>query len=239
MCTIIVAKHVVDGSSLIVGANRDEFYNRPWDPPHALGDTGIFCGIDRVAGGTWLGLNSSGLLVAVTNRRHASARHAVRSRGLLCLELLQESSPARAEKVLRQRLRRGPYNHFNLLIADRSRATVYGYVGHVARVDALPDGVHIVSDAHGLNPFSLNSVRQQVRAKAALGFGPFRAHLAQLLSNHSEAHVDHVLCKHFSQAGTLCSSIVRLSNSQPAEFWFANAPPCQASYAPLILPSAL
>ena len=48
----------------------------------------VVCGIDRQAGGTWLGVNQFGLLVVVTNRPKALAPLEPRSRGLLCRDLL-------------------------------------------------------------------------------------------------------------------------------------------------------
>src|SRR5262245_26834400 len=68
MCLILFAYRVRTDAALIVAANRDEFYARPaalaqrWaDAPH------VFAGRDLTAGGTWLGVSSSGRFAAVTN----------------------------------------------------------------------------------------------------------------------------------------------------------------------------
>jgi uncharacterized protein with NRDE domain len=68
MCLILFAYRVRTDAALIVAANRDEFYARPaalaqrWaDAPHVL------AGRDLTAGGTWLGVSSSGRFAAVTN----------------------------------------------------------------------------------------------------------------------------------------------------------------------------
>src|SRR5882724_12046980 len=61
MCLILIALDSHPDYSLIVAANRDEFYDRPsaaaglWsDSPEVLG------GRDLKAGGTWLGIDRSG-----------------------------------------------------------------------------------------------------------------------------------------------------------------------------------
>jgi len=70
MCLIVFAYNCHPRYSLILGANRDEYRDRPaeqarfWpDAPH------ILAGRDRQAGGTWLGVTTDGKLAAITNYR--------------------------------------------------------------------------------------------------------------------------------------------------------------------------
>jgi uncharacterized protein with NRDE domain len=70
MCLIVFAYDCHPDYHLILGANRDEYRNRPteqagfWpDAPHVL------AGRDRQAGGTWLGVTTDGKLAAITNYR--------------------------------------------------------------------------------------------------------------------------------------------------------------------------
>lgn len=70
MCLIVFANDCHSAYRLILGANRDEYRNRPaeaasfWsDAPHLL------AGRDLQAGGTWLGMTTGGKLAAVTNYR--------------------------------------------------------------------------------------------------------------------------------------------------------------------------
>ena len=84
---------MVDRYPVIIAANRDEHYDRPSAPP-ALWSTRpkILAGKDLLAGGTWLGVNEHGLLVGILNRRSNSEPDPLtqtRSRGLLCLDLLE------------------------------------------------------------------------------------------------------------------------------------------------------
>jgi uncharacterized protein with NRDE domain len=119
MCLILIALDAHPDYSLIVAANRDEFYDRPsavaafWaDRPRILG------GRDLKAGGTWLGLDRSGRFAAVTNYRQGQREPAaVRSRGLLVSDYLATEIGARAhlERVERDG---ALYNGFNLIAGD-------------------------------------------------------------------------------------------------------------------------
>src|SRR5882724_3169822 len=89
MCLLAIFYRMVDDAPLVVGANREEFYARPALPPQILdGPVRAVAGVDAQAGGTWLGVNENGLLVAVTNRHQSLVPAQPRSRGLLARELL-------------------------------------------------------------------------------------------------------------------------------------------------------
>ena len=76
---------VARGTPILVASNREERYDRPTQYPKIQsGSPRLVCGIDRRAGGTWLGVNQFGLFCAVTNRRKSSVPPEPRSRGLLC-----------------------------------------------------------------------------------------------------------------------------------------------------------
>ena len=95
MCVVFWTTHDPD-YSLILLANRDEFLQRPAEPA-AWRTHGhrILCGIDEVAGGTWVGMSSSGAISALTNvyefpqvRTTADGRP-LQSRGELVKQWLQ------------------------------------------------------------------------------------------------------------------------------------------------------
>ena len=89
MCTMAILYRVARGTPILVAANREERFDRPTQYPKIQsGSPRVVCGIDRRAGGTWLGVNQFGLFCAVTNRRKANVPAEPRSRGLLCRELL-------------------------------------------------------------------------------------------------------------------------------------------------------
>ncbi len=131
MCLIVFAYNCHPGYRLILGANRDEFRNRPTDPSRFWSDAPqVLAGRDKVAGGTWLGVTTSGKLAAVTNYR--DPRQQVvdpPSRGNLVAGFLQDTmmTPKEFQGVLNRDGRR--YDGFNLLYGaversfDRSRMT--------------------------------------------------------------------------------------------------------------------
>lgn len=70
MCLIVLAFDYHPGYRLIMGANRDEYRNRPTDPACFWSDAPhVLAGRDRVAGGTWLGVTTGGKVAAITNYR--------------------------------------------------------------------------------------------------------------------------------------------------------------------------
>ncbi len=70
MCLIILAYKAHPRFPLIVAANRDEFLARPASPAHFWSDAShILAGRDLRAGGTWLGITTSGRFAALTNYR--------------------------------------------------------------------------------------------------------------------------------------------------------------------------
>lgn len=127
MCTVTVVPRPT-GFRLV--CNRDEQRTRPPAEPPELRQIGGMTTMwprDPFSGGTWIGVNAAGLVMAVLNRRdrvkrpHPGAR--MRSRGtiipsLLGLESL-ESAVARAV-----RLPAADFEPLTLLIVDRSRVAV-------------------------------------------------------------------------------------------------------------------
>jgi uncharacterized protein with NRDE domain len=117
MCLIVFASNCHPVYRLILGANRDEFRDRPTDPAGFWSDAPqILAGRDKQAGGTWLGVTTSGKLAAITNYR--DPRQQVidpPSRGKLVAGFLQDTrvTPAEFQGILS---RDGQlYDGFNLL----------------------------------------------------------------------------------------------------------------------------
>src|ERR1051326_4582959 len=89
MCLLALFFRVVEDAAVVVGANREEYYQRGGEPPRLLqGPLCAVAGIDPVGGGTWLRANETGVLAAVTNRQKREPPAQPRSRGLLVRELL-------------------------------------------------------------------------------------------------------------------------------------------------------
>ncbi|MBT7485924.1 MAG: hypothetical protein HN673_06110, partial [Rhodospirillales bacterium] len=59
MCTVVILYRPSHDWPVIIGSNRDEMADRPWQPPARHWDdrAHVVAGRDALAGGTWLGLN--------------------------------------------------------------------------------------------------------------------------------------------------------------------------------------
>jgi hypothetical protein len=147
MCTVVLLRRPGHAWPVILGANRDEMANRPWKAParHWPDRPDVVAGLDELAGGTWMGLNDTGVAVCILNR-HGSLGPAPgkRSRGELVLEALDHPNASDAAEALSD-LDPLAYRPFNLVIADNRdawwltlRASVAG-----AWVDKqkIPDGL--------------------------------------------------------------------------------------------------
>jgi uncharacterized protein with NRDE domain len=146
MCLIALFFRVVEDAPLIVGANREEFYARGGEPPRLLdGPVRAIAGIDPLGGGTWLGLNEHGVLVAVTNRAKSNSPARPRSRGLLARDLLACDSATAAVEMARRALDGGDYAGCNVVCADGESAAVI-HAADWLRVRLLPPGIHVLSN---------------------------------------------------------------------------------------------
>lgn len=145
MCLILLALDSHPDYSLIVAANRDEFYERPTAPADFWSEApSVLAGRDLLAGGTWLGLDRLGRFAAVTNFRQGQREPAApRSRGRLVRDFL--TSATEPEEYLRRTERDAAlYNGFNLLVGDSRRLCYLSNRGDRARV--LTPGVYGLSN---------------------------------------------------------------------------------------------
>jgi hypothetical protein len=146
MCLLAIQYRLVPESPILVAANREEYYDRPSLPPSIQsGKPRVLCGIDQQAGGSWLGVNQHGLLVAACNRIKLMPPIAPRSRGALCRDLLRAGSAREAVDMALEELSTGNYDGVNYVIADAES----GWVIHgceEAEVVQLHEGLSIVSN---------------------------------------------------------------------------------------------
>ncbi|MCE9680536.1 NRDE family protein [Shewanella sp. AS1] len=141
MCILFVALEVHPDYPLIVCANRDEFHIRPTEPAHFWPpDDQILAGKDLQAGGTWLGINRSGKLAALTNIRAPQLQQNDKlSRGELVIKALREEL---TPDWLAQH--RHSYNPFNLLFSlDDGLYCYHSLSGDCTR---LTPGFHAISN---------------------------------------------------------------------------------------------
>ena len=150
MCILAIQYKATRDSPILVAQNREELYERPTQSPRIqAGRPRVMCGIDKKAGGTWLGVNQHGLVTAVANCVKASLPAEPRSRGLLCRELLHFDSAAKAVDHVVKELSTNRYAGGHFLCADaKSAAVVLG--GDTIEVVELTPGLHMLSN-HGVN----------------------------------------------------------------------------------------
>src|SRR5260370_39144646 len=55
MCTLVILRRPDHRWPVLIGANRDEMIDRPWEPPgrHWPDRPEVVAGLDRLAGGAW------------------------------------------------------------------------------------------------------------------------------------------------------------------------------------------
>src|SRR5579884_996616 len=169
MCTLVALFGVNPDVPLVVAANRDELYARPWAPPALLATSPrVVGGRDLAQRGTWLGVTEAGFFAGVTNQRTwGPPDPARRSRGQLVLDTLAAGSPAAALAHLAAVDAR-EYNPFNLMLGDaRSLYVVYARGAARATIEALPPGIWVLNnDAIGSRDFPKASRARDEVARA-------------------------------------------------------------------------
>src|SRR5262245_26087325 len=126
MCTVTVVPRE-RGSRLI--CNRDERRTRPpalAPQPHEIDGREAVFPLDPQGGGTWIGVNDVGLVVALLNVHrmpHATGDPLKRSRGLIVRELLRSASLSHARAVV-DALNPGAFAPFQVVIVHLGRIVV-------------------------------------------------------------------------------------------------------------------
>src|SRR3989338_3843072 len=145
MCLIVFAWRPGHAQPLVLGANRDEFYDRPTQPLAIWPETqGMIAGRDLQAGGTWLGLGPDGRFAALTNIRDPRQAIGPRSRGELPACYLT-STLAPAEFLAQLAPQASEFSGFNLLLGNDKELWHYNPRSGAPR--PLSAGVYGVSNA--------------------------------------------------------------------------------------------
>jgi uncharacterized protein with NRDE domain len=233
MCTLIALHRCVPGAPLVVAANRDEVADRPAEGP-ALRRTPygvIVAPQDLRAGGTWLGINAVGLVVAVTNRRSGPRDPGRRSRGLLVLEALAaRNADEAAEKA--EQLEPTTYNAFTLFAADRRRASLVTCLDAPMRLE-LPPGVHVIDNADPRQPSAKSERLHKKTEAAASGGAAFLLDRLGAICRGHDGYGDPLqdACVHAGRYGTRSSALLRLDDAEgEGALFFADGAPCATEY---------
>jgi len=147
MCLAIFAQNVLPDWPLIVVANRDELHARPSEAARPWAEAPyLLAGRDLQAGGTWLGLTTSGRIALLTNYRETGQRDDLApSRGRLVEHYLRQEQSAQQYLQALQRPD-ASYNGFNLLTGGPSGLWYYSN-RLTTQPSQVPEGVTGVSNA--------------------------------------------------------------------------------------------
>jgi uncharacterized protein with NRDE domain len=192
MCLVMVALDFHPDYSLIVAANRDEFYDRPTAPAGFWADApSVLAGRDLEAGGTWLGVDRQRRLAAVTNYRQGEREsRAGRSRGRLVSDFLMGGTGAR-EHMERVRRDAGLYNGFSLITSDAGG--LFYFSNREGQVRTLAPGVYGLSNHLLDTPWpKVVSTKTAFGALLTGGASELTADLFALLSDRNRP-ADHLL----------------------------------------------
>ena len=252
MCTVVLLRRPGHPWPLLVAANRDEMAGRPWDPParHWPDRENVVAGIDRLAGGTWLGLNDEGVFAGILNRRDSLGPDPkLRSRGEIVLEALDHADAADAAEALAS-LDGRAYRSFNLVIGDNRDCYWLRSLGEAAggRIDVtpVPVGLSMVTASDMNDPASPRIAHfRPLFEKAAIpdpGAADWQGWQALMASREHAPDADTreamriVTTRGF---GTLSSSLLALPSADRPEtdpVWlFAAGAPGETSYSPVEL----
>ena len=244
MCSLIILRRPEHPWPLLLGGNRDEMRDRAWLAPGRHWDDrpNVVAGLDRLAGGSWFGVNDDGVVAVVMNRIGTLGPQASkRSRGELVLEALDHAEAARAAEALAD-LDTRAYREFNLFVGDPVSAYWLRHAGaDRVEVREVPAGLHMLTasdlddDGSARIRAYLPRFRRAVTPDPAAGdWNGWESLLAsrdyaEQDGPHAALNVDLP-----SGFGTVCSQLVAIPRyprfEQRPIFRFAGGPPDRARF---------
>lgn len=243
MCTLTIAWQVFEETPILVGANRDERFDRPSQPPRLIeSERRLIAPTDENAGGTWIGYNEDGVVAAITNRWVDAELSGERSRGLLVRDALDQPNATDACRTVERALDANEYDGFNLLVADANSALLIEYDGGPT-IHTLSPGVHVVTNVGYDTSHTIPSIRPDASRRQAENGHKLYEHLqprpgespdgwherdANALATHEFG-----VCVHGDGFGTRSSSLIRIDSNGRKQYEFADGPPCTVSYEPV------
>ena len=247
MCLLLVGFRAGFDVPLVVGANRDERYDRPADPVRRRGAAPrILAGLDVEAGGTWLAANEAGVVAALTNQPVELGRDpSKRTRGELPFLLAAARSAREGVDALIETVDPQAYNPCSVLVGDRS-CLFSLELGTATTVQAreLPPGRYgLENRPFGVETPKTRFVQARFDGIDATATGELlRDALRTILADHRPAPrrageteprrpEQLAACVHGERSGTRSSLIVVVPpGAGLAEVWSADGPPCTTPY---------
>jgi uncharacterized protein with NRDE domain len=236
MCTLVFAFRPAPGIVVAASGNRNEFLIRPARGPQVEpGPVPALMPRDLKGGGTWLGLNASGLFACVTNRRGAVLDPGRASRGELVLEALRAGSAAEAK----ERIAAVPgnrHNGFHLVLADAREAWVAICDGSRLELRAVAPGRPLVVTERSYGAGEGTREAEVRRESAPLFSAPSlsASTLRPPMQRHGQTPLEGA-CVHADEQGygTRSSLQLVIRESGAVEFLWTEGHPCTAEASDL------
>jgi hypothetical protein len=233
MCTLAILYRTVRGTPILVASNREEQRDRPTQYPKIQSGTPrIVCGIDRKAGGTWLGVNQHGLFCTVLNRKKKRVPLDPRSRGLLCREMLELRNAKEAADFAARELATGRYAGANYLCADAKYAAVI-YGGDEVKALEITPGLHIITNGNmdDYRDERHELVRRMLTLHTLDSAVTFLAVASRAFSRKPDSHGRRGVVMLGEEFGTVSSTLISLPRKiQQAIMQYSPGPPCNHPY---------
>ena len=243
MCTLIAIYRQVPDRWLVVAANRDEYLDRPAEGPAIRSSASgrVLSPLDVKAGGTWIGMNQSGVFCALTNLSGSQNESDRLSRGEVVTNCLSAPHAVDAAEWLKA-LPAEQYNSFNCFVCDQDNAFLAVYSDE-CHVQELGPGVHVVGNSDGLAAPVQKVARLRDRVEGLTESLPddLLGRLGEVCGEHgvSKVALDET-CVHVADTyGTRSSWLLELDDefgknhlggSAESKLFYADGPPCVAPY---------
>ena len=234
MCLIALGLQQVPDAPVVVAANREEvFARRATVPQIQPARPRVICGTDLQAGGTWLGVNQYGLLVAVTNRRKTRLPSEPRSRGQLCRDLLLQPNAEQAAISGWEELASDRYAGVNVVCADADAAVCLHGGDRLERRE-MSAGWFVLTNVDLDDPHDprLNRARALITAEPAIdSIETFLERSAVVCRTPRGAAGEPAILLRAGNRGTVSSSLVALSDDpRRSVYLHAAGPPDRTEY---------
>ena len=167
--------------SLILAANRDEYYERPTKSMHWWEPEKILAGKDLQAGGTWLALSDDGRFAAITNYKELiNGKTGLKTRGELVSNYITSKGLSSIDYL--ENIKGINYAGFNLLLGDKEG--IHYFSNRTEEIDKLEPGIHAVGNLL-LNSQTKKSIKVKNQFKELLQTNPDEVALMEFMKQDS------------------------------------------------------
>ncbi len=184
MCLLLISYRNHPKYKLIIAANRDEFFRRPTTPAHFWPEhQNLLAGKDIEAGGTWLGLTTSGNFSAITNYRDIrNLKSNAPTRGKLITDfLLNNYSISDFAKELKEKA--DLYNGYNLIFGNLNSLNYFS--NHTKTFRELNPGIYGLSNHLLDTPWYKVEKSKKLFSEILAKKNPLTEELFEILSDKS------------------------------------------------------